>query len=217
MIKGEIKGSYHQTRRHYHILAKILQENIEDQQFIDLYWKLVKAGYVEGICSSLTKGGINSILSDIYLNKFDKFISDIKMDPPGKFRLPRPTNANKYYNQLTNNKVYYVRYANKWLIGIIGGTPPLSNKQLSLEIKEKVQEFFKDEISLDLEKTQITNITKNQTKFLGVLMTISKMEDGNQVKFLLPVQDIIIKLYKEGYLKNLPKKNSSLKINAITK
>lgn len=206
MIKGEIKGSYHKTN--YHILAKILQENIEDQQFIDLYWKLVKAGYVEGLCSSLTgyAGGINSILSDIYLNKFDKFISDIKI--PGKLRL-KP-NANKYYNQLTNNKVYYVRYANKWLIGIIG------NKQLSLEIKEKVQEFLKDElqISLDLEKTQITNISKNQTKFLGV--TISKMEDG-KVKFLLSVQDILIKLYKEGFLKNLPKKNSSLKINAITK
>lgn len=230
MIKGEIKASFHKTN--HSILAKILQENIEDQQFIDLYWKLVKAGYagppyqdctsLEGSpCTSLTGsagpnkldgllafgGGINTILSDIYLNKFDKFISDIKI--PGKLRL----NANKYYNQLTNNKVYYVRYANKWLIGIIG------NKQLSLEIQEKVREFLNDEISLDLEKTQITNITKNQTKFLGVLMTatISKMEDGNQVKFLLPVQDILIKLYKEGYLKNLPKKNPSLKINAITK
>lgn len=235
MIKGEIKGSFHKTN--YHILAKILQENIEDQQFIDLYWKLVKAGYgapdlgachgTEGhstsltgsACTSLTgsAGGINTILSDIYLNKFDKFISDIKI--PGKLRLKLYARGLGksfgpclgYYNQLTNNKVYNVRYANKWLIGI---TAP-GNKQLSLEIKEKVQEFLKDEISLDLEKTQITNITKNQTKFLGVLMTISKMEDGNQVKFLLPVQDIIIKLYKEGYLKNLP--GSPLKINAITK
>jgi hypothetical protein len=31
----------------HHLLAKLLQKKIGVQQFIDLYWKLVKAGYVE--------------------------------------------------------------------------------------------------------------------------------------------------------------------------
>lgn len=45
IIEGDIK-SYFDTIDH-HILADLLKKEIEDTNMINLYWKLVKAGYVE--------------------------------------------------------------------------------------------------------------------------------------------------------------------------
>jgi len=45
-IEWDIKGLFDNVD--HHILANLLAEiKIGDQQFIDLYWKLVRAGYVE--------------------------------------------------------------------------------------------------------------------------------------------------------------------------
>ena len=44
-IEGDIKGLFDNVN--HHLLVTLLQKKIGDQQFMDLYWKLVKAGYVE--------------------------------------------------------------------------------------------------------------------------------------------------------------------------
>jgi retron-type reverse transcriptase len=44
-IEGDIKGFFDNVN--HQLLATLIQKKIGDQQFIDLYWKLVKAGYVE--------------------------------------------------------------------------------------------------------------------------------------------------------------------------
>jgi group II intron reverse transcriptase/maturase len=81
-IEGEIKGGFFDNVNH-HLLASLLQKKIGDQQFIDLYWKLVKAGYVEeGVKGyslvGVPQGGIISpILSNIYLHEFDLFIEGL--------------------------------------------------------------------------------------------------------------------------------------------
>jgi hypothetical protein len=65
------------------MLASLLEKKINDQQFMDLFWKLVKAGYVEeGIkrdsLIGLPQGGIISpILSNIYLHEFDLFMESL--------------------------------------------------------------------------------------------------------------------------------------------
>ncbi len=101
-IEGDIKGFFDNVN--HHLLANLLQKKIGDQQFIDLYWKLVKAGYVEegvkrdslmGVPHTLLPlslipfslkgwagegwdGGIVSpILSNIYLHEFDLFIEGL--------------------------------------------------------------------------------------------------------------------------------------------
>jgi retron-type reverse transcriptase len=61
-----------------------LKEHINDQQFIDLYWKFVRAGYMEfGMMRPRSVGVqqgsiISPILSNIYLDKFDKYVEHIK-------------------------------------------------------------------------------------------------------------------------------------------
>jgi group II intron reverse transcriptase/maturase len=80
-IEGDIKGFFDNVD--HHILASILEKKIDDQQFLDLYWKLVKAGYVEeGIkrdsLLGVPQGGlISPILSNVYLHEFDLFMESL--------------------------------------------------------------------------------------------------------------------------------------------
>lgn len=80
-IEGNIKGFFDNVD--HHILAKLLSAKIGDQQFLDLYWKLVRAGYVEeGVkrdsLMGVPQGGIVSpILSNVYLHHFDRFIAEL--------------------------------------------------------------------------------------------------------------------------------------------
>lgn len=66
-------------------LASKLNKHMKDQAMIDLYWKLVKAGYIDQFRTLKTslrgvpQGGIISpILMNIYLNDFDQKIEDLR-------------------------------------------------------------------------------------------------------------------------------------------
>lgn len=80
-IEGDIKGFFDNVD--HSVLAGLLEQKINDQQFIDLYWKLAKAGYVEdGIKREsplgVPQGGILSpLLSNIYLHEFDVFMESL--------------------------------------------------------------------------------------------------------------------------------------------
>lgn len=61
----------------------MLSKHFEDQRFIDLYWKMVRAGYVEygknqSSIIGVPQGGIASpILSNLILNELDEFVQDL--------------------------------------------------------------------------------------------------------------------------------------------
>jgi retron-type reverse transcriptase len=97
-IEGDIK-SYFDTIDHYK-LEELLKRKICDKQFLDLYWKAVRAGYVEikekrgpvftlggavlaqkkvdSIVGSATPQGsvLTPILSNIYLHELDSFMEE---------------------------------------------------------------------------------------------------------------------------------------------
>lgn len=97
IIEGDIKGYFDNID--HNILAKLLEERIKDQNLIDVYWKLVKGGYVEeknGVCprlesnlgaewgTPLRQGGRRGVspilrlrLSNIYLDQLDKFVEGL--------------------------------------------------------------------------------------------------------------------------------------------
>ena len=81
IIEGDMKNYFDSIN--HHILAKLIRREIKDQNLIDLYWKLVKAGYVNnGIYSvnnlGVPQGGVISpLLSNIYLHEFDKFMENL--------------------------------------------------------------------------------------------------------------------------------------------
>nr|AYE93200.1 hypothetical protein C0995_000022 [Termitomyces sp.] len=270
-IEGDIKGFFDNVD--HKILETLLCRRIQDQQFIDLYWKLVKAGYVEKGVSfdsplGVPQGGIVSpILSNIYLHELDIWMEDwikhnstdsakgiSKVNPimvkysnklselAVKYRLDKTpetlreiralrTERNKIPSRIrTGVRVKYVRYADDWIVGIIGP------EALAVSLKEKIASFLDQElkISLSPEKTKISHFGEEPIKFLGTYLSIPKVTHkkvvtrltakgkilvrANQVRmnFKLPTQEILEKLANEGFLRDY-KKGGKLIPNAITK
>ena len=81
VIEGDIKGYFDNIN--HQILANLLARKIKDKNLIDLYWKLVKAGYVnDGKFTrshlGVPQGGVLSpLLSNIYLHEFDVFMQEL--------------------------------------------------------------------------------------------------------------------------------------------
>lgn len=81
VIEGDIPGYFDNVN--HHILARQIETKVADQRFMDLYWKLVNAGYVERSIPfkpvvGVPQGSlISPLLSNIYLDGFDKFMEDI--------------------------------------------------------------------------------------------------------------------------------------------
>ncbi len=73
-------------------------------------------------------------------------------------------------------RVRYVRYADDWVVGIIGP------KRLAEEIKEKVRQFLKATLNLTLseEKTVITNARTSDAKFLGYRIRLGRSKTAEQ-------------------------------------
>lgn len=84
-IEGDIKGFFDNID--HHILEDQLKMHFDDKRFFNLYWKFVKAGYVEWDKKSVKyvntdmgvpQGGIISpILSNLMLHKLDKYAESL--------------------------------------------------------------------------------------------------------------------------------------------
>ena len=198
LIEGDIKGYFDNID--HQILAELLSKEIKDKNLIDLYWKLVKAGYVEEgkkkLRHSLTgvpQGTIISpFLSNVYLHEFDVFMEELCASYTTSGPIVKKASeynriqkklqkARREKNQSEINRleklrmelpstvrvgcrVYYVRYADDWVIGLC------ATKKVAEEIKNKVEVFLAKvlKIKLSTEKTLITNLTAGKGHFLGV-------------------------------------------------
>ncbi|MGZ3644908.1 MAG: reverse transcriptase domain-containing protein [Ktedonobacteraceae bacterium] len=74
-------------------------------------------------------------------------------------------------------RIKYVRYADDWLIGVIG------SHELAEEIKNRVGEFLKDKLALTLsqDKTRITNARTEEAEFLGYRIRRGRARDSQKV------------------------------------
>ena len=67
-------------------------------------------------------------------------------------------------------RVRYVRYADDWIVGVIGP------RHLAEQIREEIRQFLKDHLKLELshEKTRITHAKTEEANFLGVRLSVGK-------------------------------------------
>ncbi|PGV17268.1 group II intron reverse transcriptase/maturase [Bacillus cereus] len=192
-VEGDIKGFFDNIN--HHSLINILKRRIDDEKFIRLIWKFLRAGYLEewtynNTFSGTPQGGIISpILSNIYLNELDKFMKIYKQQfdkgarrktnrdyaylSDKKYRLRKK--HEEQWGQMSEDENYkrivYTRYADDFLIGIIG------SKEDAIQVKENLTIFLKETLELELsqEKTLITHSEK-LVQFLGYDITISREE-----------------------------------------
>jgi len=91
VVEGDIEGCYDNVD--HSILIGILRRKIQDERFINLIWKLLRAGVEEeGVLKSSTIGVVSPVLANIYLHDLDIFVEKL---------------AQKYnYGKRADNKEY---------------------------------------------------------------------------------------------------------------
>lgn len=189
-IEGDIKNYFPSID--HKILMSILERKIQDPTIL----RLIRTGLKAKVFAKdrtfyspevgTPQGGILSpLLSNIYLNELDRYMeilcvqylgnvkpSNRKKNPMASKLLRSVVRKKGEYHKLRipsrlpdeigYRNCKYIRYADDFVIGVLGPRP------VAIEIREKVQQFLKNELNLDLslEKTKITHIS-NKIEFLG--------------------------------------------------
>jgi group II intron reverse transcriptase/maturase len=85
IIEGDISSCFDELE--HGILVSILRKKIQDERFLNLIWKLLKAGYMdlngrkkESLIGSPQGGIASPILANIYLHELDEFIEDLQIE-----------------------------------------------------------------------------------------------------------------------------------------
>ena len=131
-VEGDIKGFFDNID--HNILISILKRSIEDEKFIRLIWKFLRAGYLENwnfnkTYSGTPQGGIVSpLLANIYLNELDTHMNEFKtIFDKGTLRKHNPE-----WKRLD----YQIRKRKNWI----------KDKELTVEevgkIKKEIKELY---------------------------------------------------------------------------
>jgi group II intron reverse transcriptase/maturase len=201
-IEGDISQCF--DKLDHELLLQTLQENIHDERFIKLMRELFDAGYMEDwtlnqTLSGVPQGGIVSpILSNILLNKLDKFVETVLI--PQYTKGVKRRNSTEYGNLVMNslrhrrrgetekaeelrrkaqtipskdvNDPDYrrLKYVRYADDFLLGFIGPRSEAE---EIKQQLRDFLREELKLELSeaKTLITHAKSEAARFLGYEIT----------------------------------------------
>ena len=111
-VEGDIHACFDSFD--HHVIIDLLRKKIDDEAFIQLIWKFLKAGYMEQwtfnkTYSGVPQGsGVSPILANIYLNELDKFMEKYA-DSFNKGKKKRP---NPKYKSISNRIWEYRREGN---------------------------------------------------------------------------------------------------------
>jgi group II intron reverse transcriptase/maturase len=202
-IEGDISDCYGSLD--HDILLRILAEKIHDQRFLRLIANMLKAGYLEDweyrdTLSGVPQGGVVSpILSNIYLDKLDKFVERelIPRHTQGKHRRNNPEygriNARLRRARKRGDRAE-ARNLAKQMRTLPYGDPMdpgyrrlrycryaddhllgfIGSRAEAEEIKATLAQFLQDELRLELnqDKTLITHARSQRARFLGYDITV---------------------------------------------
>lgn len=113
-VEGDIKACFDSFD--HHVLIDILRKRIDDEAFISLMWKFLKAGYMEQWQYHMTYSGtpqgsgMSPILANIYLNELDRYMWEYKARFYKPTRTANPAHRNMaskiFYYKAKNDKVW---------------------------------------------------------------------------------------------------------------
>lgn len=173
VIEGDL-ASYFDTV-HHKLLMGCLRKRICDRRFLNLIWRLLKAGHIDRglFCAAsegVPQGGVLSpLLSNIVLNEFDQWLE-------AKYLSDKARKDRWYWNDsikrqrpiaLRENRqwqpaVAYCRYADDFVV-IVKGT-----KAQARIIREECRAFLEGDLklTLNMDKTHVTHVNDGFA-FLG--------------------------------------------------
>lgn len=167
VVEGDIKGFFDNID-HNVMIESLWALGIRDRRVLCIIKQMLKAG-VMGECSvsdlGTPQGGIISpLLANIYLNRFDNFITaDFERKKLKKHYTSRSGELTSIKNWSNLKTAYYIRYADDWVI-------LTDSKEDAEKLKHRAKRYLKDTLKLELseDKTLITNVKSKPIKFLGV-------------------------------------------------
>jgi len=202
-IEGDIKGCFDNID--HEVLMSILSENIHDNRFLRLIGNLLKAGYLEEwryneTLSGTPQGGVISpILSNIYLDRLDRYVRETLIPEYTQGNRRKVNNEYEALRQRIQHRREHGRHAEAEMLEkqlhtmpsldpndptfrrlryvryaddfLLGFIGPNAEAE---EIKAKLTEFIGQQLKLTLspEKTLITHATDEAARFLGYEVSV---------------------------------------------
>lgn len=184
VVEGDIKGFFDNID-HNTMINSLWNLGIRDKRVLSIIKQMLKAGVMDECSKSelgTPQGGIISpLLANIYLNRFDNFMTgDFERKKLRKPHSRRDGEISAMRNHSNLKTCYYVRYADDWVI-------LTDSKEDAERLKFKAKRYLHDTLKLDLseEKTLITNVCSKPIKFLGVEIRMVK-KNGKWVSRVSP-------------------------------
>jgi group II intron reverse transcriptase/maturase len=165
VIEGDL-ASYFDTV-HHKLLIKCVRRRIKDKRFVDLLWRILKAGHIErglfmAASEGVPQGGVLSpLLSNIMLHEFDIWLEAKYLNKKARkdrwywnFGIQKGRPITIQENRLWKPAVAYCRYADDFVV-IVKGT-----KAHAETIREECRDFLEDrlKLKLNMDKTHITHV-----------------------------------------------------------
>mgnify|MGYP004622187091 FL=1 len=177
-VEGDIHACFDSFD--HHVIVEILKKRIDDEMFIQLIWKFLKAGYMEQwdyerTYSGVPQGsGVSPVLCNIYLNELDKFMEKYAIDFNTK--APRKRLSPAYKTSV--NRAYEYRKEGKRL------WEQLSSEERKIRSKrlkelERAEKSMTPTVPLDANYKRIQYTRYADDFLIGV---IGSKEDAEQVK-----------------------------------
>ena len=207
-IEGDIKGCFDNID--HEVMLSVLGEKLHDNRFLNLLKYLLKAGYMEDwkyghTLSGTPQGGmVSPILSNIYLDRLDKFVENVLIPAHTRGTKRR---RNRTWGALSTRLAYHRKKGNPQLAAqlrkemqqlpygdpydpeyrrlryvryaddfVLGFIGP---KAEAGQIKESLETFLRDTLKLELskDKTLITHATSQAARFLGYELVNQQAND----------------------------------------
>lgn len=173
VIEGDLASYFDSV--HHKLLLKCVRRRIRDKRFVDLLWRILKAGHIDrglfmASSEGVPQGGVLSpLLSNIMLHEFDiwleaKYLSKkVRKDRwAWNFGIQQGRPIAVRENRQWKPAVAYCRYADDFVV-IVKGT-----KAHAEAIREECRRFLEGDLklTLNMEKSHITHVNDGFV-FLG--------------------------------------------------
>lgn len=176
-VEGDIKACFDSFD--HHIVIHLLRKRIDDEAFIQLIWKFLKAGYMEQWTFNKTYSGvpqgsdISPILSNIYLHQLDEYMEEYQTN----FEIGTKKKANPEYKKAFKRTSYYRCTGRKKWATLTH--EERKNRTAKLRELENTERTMTTTVPIDNEYKRIQYVRYCDDFIVGV---IGSKEDAEQVK-----------------------------------